>query len=76
MSESGDLRELIREQSLLANRRTEEFAAEVRRLREEMHRHHDRQDRKLDEVIAEGRAQRAALFRILDRLDPGGAGAG
>jgi hypothetical protein len=28
---------------------------------------------KTDEMIAEGRAQRAALLRLLDRLDGGGA---
>jgi hypothetical protein len=33
----------------------------------------DRSDRKLDEVIAENRAQRQALFAILDRMDNGGA---
>jgi cell division septum initiation protein DivIVA len=30
---------------------------------------------KTDEIIAEGRAQRAALFRLLDRLDGGGGAA-
>jgi hypothetical protein len=33
----------------------------------------DRADRKLDEVIAENRAQRQALFAILDRMNNGGA---
>ncbi len=37
-------------------------------LAEEIRQHRDR----LDAVLAENRAQREALFRILDRLDDGG----
>ena len=33
----------------------------------------DQMIRHIDDVIQESRAQRAALFRILDRLDDGGA---
>jgi hypothetical protein len=44
----------------------------IRRQSEEMRRHHDRQDRKIDDLIAESQAQRAALFRMMDRLDNGG----
>jgi hypothetical protein len=87
MSESSDLREFIREQSLIANRRAdlfaEKFAAEMRRHREEMRRdreemrkHFEKQDRKIDEIVAEGKAGRAALFAILDRLNGGTASAG
>ena len=76
MSESQDLREFIREQSLLADRRSErlhqQVMAEITRDREAMHRHFDKQDRKLDDVLAENRAQREALFKMMDRLDNGG----
>ncbi|HEX8052076.1 MAG TPA: hypothetical protein VF517_03725 [Thermoleophilaceae bacterium] len=71
MSES-DLREFIREQSLIANRRTDAFVKEISRQREEMRLHFEKQDRKIDEMVAEGKAGRAALFAILDRLDNGG----
>ena len=83
MGESSDLREFIREQSLIANRRMEAFAEEMRRSREEMRRdreemrlHFEKQDRKIDEIVAEGKAGRAALFAILDRLNGGTASAG
>ena len=33
----------------------------------------DEESRKTDEILAEGRAQRAALFQILDRLSGDGA---
>jgi hypothetical protein len=72
VSESSDLREFIREQSLVANRRTDAFAEEIRRQREEMRLHFEKQDRKIDEMVAEGKAGRAALFAILDRLGNGG----
>ncbi len=72
MGESSDLREFIREQSLIANRRTDEYAAEIRSYREAMHRHFDKQDRKLDDLLAENHAQREALFKMIDRLDSGG----
>jgi t-SNARE complex subunit (syntaxin) len=75
VSESQDLREFIREQSLIANRRMDQFAAELRRNTEEMRRHHDRQDAKLDDLLAESKAQRAALFAMIDRLNSGGGAA-
>ena len=51
----------------------DKFAREMQRDREEMREHFAKQDRKIDEIIAEGKAGRAALFAILDRLDNGGA---
>jgi len=73
VSESSDLREFIREQSLIANRRMDQYAKELSEWRDKMDRHFDRQDRKLDDLLAESRAQRAALFKMMDRLDSGGA---
>ena len=75
MSESQDLRVFIREQSLLANRRMDQYARELREWRETMRRHFDAQDRKIDDLIAESRAQRNALFKMMDRLDNGGGAA-
>ena len=72
MSEGGDLREFIREQSLIAQARADQVTRELNAYREAMHRHFDKQDRKLDDLLAENRAQRAALFRMMDRLDSGG----
>lgn len=85
MSES-DLKEFIREITLrherasqqtdrwlqIADDRTqemirkgEEMTSELRDLREQM-------NSELRDLRAESRAQRAALFRMLDRLGPGG----
>ena len=72
MSESHDLREFIREQSLIANRRMDQYAQELREWSEAMRRHFDDQERKTDDLIAESRAQREALFKMMDRLDGGG----
>jgi TPP-dependent pyruvate/acetoin dehydrogenase alpha subunit len=75
--QSADLREFMREQTLLSQRRLdrlhEAIMAEIREFGDAMRQHHERQDRKLDDVLAENRAQREALFRMLDRLDGGGA---
>ena len=70
--QSADLREFIREQTILSHRRLDQHDEELRAWSEEMRRHHDRQDRKLDDLIAESQAQREALFRMMDRLDNGG----
>jgi hypothetical protein len=76
VSESQDLREFIREQTLLSERRSASLHAKVMRgldlQRRAMERHHDKQDRKLDDVLAESQAQREALFKMMDRLDNGG----
>ena len=75
MSESQDLREWIRGQSLLERKRAEQAIAEIHRQTEAMHRHFDRQDRKLNDLLAEAKAQREALFLMMDRLDSGGGAA-
>ena len=76
----AELREFMREMILRFERMADEIRAEVRaqraeirRQREEMRLYFAEQSRKTDEIIAEGRAGREALFRILDRLDGGGA---
>ena len=71
--QSEDLRAFIREQTLLSHRRLDRNEQELREWSEAMRRHFDAQDRKIDDLIAESRAQRAALFKMMDRLDNGGA---
>ena len=77
MSEGQDLREFIREQTLLSQRRSDALHEKIMRglevQREAMERHFDDQARKTDDLIAENRAQREALFKMMDRLDGGGA---
>jgi hypothetical protein len=82
VSESQDLREFIREQSLIERRRADQVMEELRVYRQAMHRHFDEQARRTDELrrktddmIAENRTQREALFRIYDRLGNGGGSA-
>jgi hypothetical protein len=58
----GEFRDWIREWTLRFDKRHAQVMREF-----------DRADRKLDEVIAENRAQRRALFALLDRMDNGGA---
>ena len=80
MAESEDLRTFIREITLRFERGMERISIEIR---EDSRRYHDRLDAeqrarheedrgKLDEILAEGRAGRQALFRMLDKLDGGG----
>ena len=73
-------REFMREMILRFERLARELHADNRvaqqkldASREESRQYFERIDAKLDEQVAESRAQRAALFRILDRLDGGGA---
>lgn len=68
-------RELMREERRLADRRHLEWVTEFERQREEMRQYFAREDKKLDQIIADGEAGRAALFAILDRLDKGGGAA-
>jgi predicted phage gp36 major capsid-like protein len=81
---AAEFREVMRESTLRFERAMRALAAEIRRdvdaHREESRRYFEAINRKLDEearrtddIIAENRAQRAALFRVLDRLDGGGA---
>jgi hypothetical protein len=66
-----DLKLFIRETLL----RFDRLVNELSRGFNEMHEQHLEHSRRLDDVIEENRAQRTALFRILDRLDGGGAAA-
>jgi outer membrane murein-binding lipoprotein Lpp len=75
MAESDDLRAFIRDLMARFDRGMDavlqDLAAvreEQRAAREESRRYLDRLDAKTDEIIAEGRAGREALFRILDEL--------
>jgi molybdenum-dependent DNA-binding transcriptional regulator ModE len=71
----ADYREFTREMLARFDRMQRDMRRELAAWREEMRAHHERQDRKLDEVIAENQAQRAALFAIIDHLGNGGPAA-
>ncbi len=73
MSESQDLREFIREQTLRLERIAIAMERSNRLVRAEMRQHFAEQRRKTDDLFEENKAQREALFRMLDRLDGGGA---
>jgi hypothetical protein len=72
-----EFREVIRESTLRFERAMRALAADVRRdlepQRQESRRYFEASRERLDDLLAENRAQRAALFSILDRLDDGGA---
>ncbi len=55
------------------DRKTDVLVGELQAQREEMRAQFAQQRELLDDILAENRAQREALFRILDRLDDGGA---
>ncbi len=55
------------------NLRFEKMHAAMMRGFDVMHEQHLEHSRRMDDVIAENRAQRQALFRILDRMDGGAA---
>jgi hypothetical protein len=74
------IRELMHEQRLISDHRfsqvlreMDKSRQEMDKSREEMRKQFAEQREKLDEIIAEGKAGRAALFAILDRLGNGGA---
>ena len=89
MSESDDLRAFIRElmarfdrgMDAVLKRIDEDAARRAQRERESIRyfkaiRAQQIADReRLDEILAEGRAGREALFKLLDRLDNGGGAA-
>jgi hypothetical protein len=77
-----DFREFARELILRFERFSNDMRAEFRAQREESRVYfekvwaeHDEQRERLDEILAEGRASRQALFKLLDRLDNGGGSA-
>ena len=80
MAEADDLRQFIRETTLRFERAMRALSAEirdeVRQAREESRRYFEIENAKLDELLADNRAQRQALLHILDRLSNGGAAAG
>ena len=70
MTES-EFRDFMREQTL----RHERVMREVIRRTDEMVRRSDVQIDTLNDLVEESRAQRAALFAMIDRLGPGPASA-
>ena len=68
----AEFRAFMREERVLSDRRFQQFTDEMRQMREDLHAHFAKQDRKIDDLIAENQAQRAALFQMLDRLGNGG----
>jgi hypothetical protein len=89
MSESDDLRTFIREVTLRFERGIERISRDIRldvaehrsesrryfeALRAERKAQHQAEREKLDEILAEGRAGRQALFHLLDELRGGSGG--
>jgi predicted phage gp36 major capsid-like protein len=79
MSESDDLRAFTRDLMARFDRGMDAVERKLETSREENRRYFEALDRRAEEearrtaeIIAENRAQRDALFRILDRLDNGG----
>jgi hypothetical protein len=76
VTEGEDLRTFIREILLRFDRGMAQVREDSRRYFErldaEQKARHEENREKLDEVIAEGRAGREALFRMLDKMDNGG----
>jgi hypothetical protein len=84
MTEGDDLRAFIRDIMARFDRGMDAVLRQQEIQREESRRYfeqiearqrrdHEEARVKLDEILAEGRAGRAALFAILDRLDNGGS---
>jgi len=72
----AEFRDFMREQTLRherASRSTEAWLRVVERRTDEMIRRGDEMISELRDLREESKAQRAALFKILDRLDSGGA---
>jgi hypothetical protein len=72
MDESEDLRTFMRELLLRFDRRMDRQSAERDRYFELLYEQGERENRRIDDLIAENRAQRQALLHILDRLDGNG----
>ena len=69
MAEPDDLRAFIREIMARFDKKAEAWEAAERRRHAEVMARLDEQRSKTEDVIAENRAQREALFRMLDKLD-------
>ena len=81
-NDSSALREFISQITLrieraveVMDRKTDVLAEAITLQREEMRAQFADQRERLDDILAENRAQREALFRMLDRLDDGGGAA-
>jgi hypothetical protein len=72
MSETDDLRTFIREITLRFERGIERISRDIRSdvaaQRRESRQYFERIDRKLEDQLAESRAQRQALLHVLDEL--------
>jgi hypothetical protein len=71
-SESEDLRTFVRETLLRYDRGIAAMHEENRIYAEAIRKHQEEDRKRLDEILAEGRAGRAALLRMLDRMDGNG----
>jgi hypothetical protein len=83
MSESDDLRTFIRDLMTRFDRKMDRIDARMEQTEARMERdaaerraHFQDLRERTEEILAEGRAGREALFRILDRLDGNGGAAG
>jgi predicted YcjX-like family ATPase len=75
MSESDDLRTFIRDLMTRFDRKMDRIDARMERQEAENRAYFQDLHERTGEILAEGRAGRAALFRILDRLDGNGGSA-
>ena len=69
MSESDDLRTFVREILLRYDRGIAAMREENRHYFAAIRAHQAADRERLDNILAESKAQRAALFRMLDKLD-------
>jgi len=76
MSDSDDLRSFIRDLMTRYDRKMDRIDARMERDAAEQRAYLRDLRERTDEILAEGRAGREALFRILDRLDGNGGAAG
>jgi hypothetical protein len=72
MAESDDLRTFIRDLMTRFDRKMDRIDATMERQAAENRADFRELHERTEEILAEGRAGREALFRILDRLDGGG----
>jgi hypothetical protein len=75
MAESDDLRTFIREIMARYDRKMDRIDARMERQHAETRAYLDDIREQTKEIIAEGRAGRQALFRMLDKLDGNGGAA-
>jgi hypothetical protein len=74
MAESDDLRAFIRDIMARFDRGMAAQAARDQEYFEKLHAQGERESRRVDELIAESRAQRQALLHILDEMRGGNGG--